>query len=42
LKKFGLKAKEQVTLVPYERYHAVVTGIFKPTGNALITENNKK
>ncbi len=41
LKKYGLKAKEQVTLEPYERDHAVVTGIFKPTGNASTTENNK-
>ena len=29
LKKAGLKAKEQVTLEPFERHHAVVTGQFK-------------
>jgi rRNA 2'-O-methyltransferase fibrillarin len=30
LKKQGFKPKEQVTLEPYERDHAVVTGIYKP------------
>jgi rRNA 2'-O-methyltransferase fibrillarin len=30
LKKEGFKPKEQVTLEPYERDHAVVTGIYKP------------
>ena len=29
LKKYGLIAKEQVTLEPYERGHAVVSGIYK-------------
>ena len=29
LKNFGLKAKEKVTLEPYERGHAAFTGIFK-------------
>ena len=30
LKKCGFKVKEQVTLEPFERDHAVVTGIYKP------------
>jgi rRNA 2'-O-methyltransferase fibrillarin len=30
LKKCGFKVKEQVTLEPFERDHAVVTGIFRP------------
>jgi rRNA 2'-O-methyltransferase fibrillarin len=30
LKKEGFKVREQVTLEPFERDHAVVTGIFKP------------
>lgn len=30
LKKNGFKAKEQVTLEPFERDHAVVTGIYNP------------
>jgi rRNA 2'-O-methyltransferase fibrillarin len=30
LRKNGFKAKEQVTLEPYERDHAVVTGVYKP------------
>jgi rRNA 2'-O-methyltransferase fibrillarin len=30
LRKFGFKVKEQVTLEPFERDHAVVTGIYKP------------
>jgi rRNA 2'-O-methyltransferase fibrillarin len=30
LRKHGFKVKEQVTLEPYERDHAVVTGIYKP------------
>jgi rRNA 2'-O-methyltransferase fibrillarin len=33
LKKNGFKVKEQVTLEPYERDHAVVTGIYKPLNN---------
>ncbi len=32
LRKFGFKVKEQVTLEPFERDHAVVTGIYKPVG----------
>ena len=30
LKKCNFKVKEQVTLEPFERDHAVVTGIYKP------------
>jgi rRNA 2'-O-methyltransferase fibrillarin len=30
LKKAGFKVKEQVTLEPFERDHAVVTGVYKP------------
>lgn len=30
LKKNGFKVKEQVTLEPFERDHAVVTGVYKP------------
>jgi rRNA 2'-O-methyltransferase fibrillarin len=30
LRQAGFKVKEQVTLEPYERDHAVVTGIYKP------------
>jgi rRNA 2'-O-methyltransferase fibrillarin len=30
LKKSGFKPKEQVTLEPYERDHAVTTGVYKP------------
>jgi rRNA 2'-O-methyltransferase fibrillarin len=30
LKEGGFKVKEQVTLEPFERDHAVVTGIYKP------------
>jgi rRNA 2'-O-methyltransferase fibrillarin len=30
LRKAGFKVKEQVTLEPYERDHAVVTGVYKP------------
>jgi rRNA 2'-O-methyltransferase fibrillarin len=30
LKKCGFRVKEQVTLEPFERDHAVVTGIYKP------------
>jgi rRNA 2'-O-methyltransferase fibrillarin len=30
LRKNGFKVKEQVTLEPFERDHAVVTGIYKP------------
>jgi rRNA 2'-O-methyltransferase fibrillarin len=30
LKKNGFKAKEQVTLEPFERDHAVVTGVYQP------------
>jgi rRNA 2'-O-methyltransferase fibrillarin len=30
LKQNGFKVKEQVTLEPYERDHAVVTGVFRP------------
>jgi len=33
LKKNGFKVKEQVTLEPYERDHAVVTGVYKPLKN---------
>ncbi len=41
LKKMGLKAKEQVTLEPYERHHAVVTGTYKrasKTKSAAVAE----
>jgi rRNA 2'-O-methyltransferase fibrillarin len=31
LKKSGMKPKEQVTLEPFERDHAVVTGVYKPS-----------
>ena len=34
LRKFGFKVKEQVTLEPFERDHAVVTGIYKPLGTS--------
>lgn len=34
LRKNGFKAKEQVTLEPYERDHAVVTGVYKPLKTA--------
>ncbi len=30
LRKYGFKVKEQLTLEPFERDHAVVTGVFKP------------
>ena len=30
LKNFGFKPKEQVTLEPFERGHAMTTGIYKP------------
>ena len=30
LRKVGFKVKEQVTLEPYERDHAVVTGVYRP------------
>jgi rRNA 2'-O-methyltransferase fibrillarin len=30
MKKDGLKPKEQVTLEPFERDHAVVSGTYKP------------
>lgn len=31
MRKLEIKPKEQVTLEPYERDHAIVTGIFRPT-----------
>ena len=34
LRKNGFKAKEQVVLEPYERDHAVVTGVYKPLKTA--------
>lgn len=34
LKKCNFKVKEQVTLEPFERDHAVVTGIYKPIADA--------
>ena len=34
LKKAGFKVKEQVTLEPFERDHAVVTGVYKPIKEA--------
>jgi rRNA 2'-O-methyltransferase fibrillarin len=34
LKKCNFKVKEQVTLEPFERDHAVVTGIYKPLPDA--------
>lgn len=37
LKKYNMRAKEQVTLEPFERDHAVVTGLYKPL--AAVTEN---
>jgi len=30
LKNFGLKPKEQVTIEPFERNHAIATGVYKP------------
>jgi len=30
LKSVGLKAKERVTIEPYERNHAVAVGVYKP------------
>lgn len=30
LKAFGLKPKEQVTIEPFERNHAIATGVYKP------------
>lgn len=44
LKKYGLFAKEKVTLEPYERDHAVVTGIYKPEKKKsnLLTAQEKK
>mgnify|MGYP000034970067 CR=1 FL=1 len=33
LRKYGFKVKEKLTLEPYERDHAVVTGTFKPLKN---------
>ena len=30
LKQSGFKPKEQITLEPYERDHAVVSGFYKP------------
>jgi rRNA 2'-O-methyltransferase fibrillarin len=41
LKKFSFKPKEQVTLEPFERDHAVVTGFYKPIGNASETKAKK-
>jgi rRNA 2'-O-methyltransferase fibrillarin len=39
LKKCNFKVKEQVTLEPFERDHAVVTGIYKPFD--LVDTKNK-
>jgi rRNA 2'-O-methyltransferase fibrillarin len=37
-----LKPKEQITLEPYERDHAVVVGSFKPTGKSKIKEEKEE
>lgn len=42
LKTYGLKSKEQVTLEPFERGHAVVTGIFKPTDVQVEKKNDEE
>jgi rRNA 2'-O-methyltransferase fibrillarin len=39
LKEFGLKAKEQVTIEPFERNHAIATGVYKPKNKNI--ENGK-
>ena len=40
LKSYGLKPLEQVTLEPFERGHAVITGVYNHTG--LSVENPEK
>ena len=43
LKTYGLIAKEQVSLEPFERGHAVVSGIYKPKHlKNLLSENKEK
>ena len=34
LKELGFKPKEQLTLEPYERDHAVVVGVYRPNASA--------
>ena len=34
LKEMGFKPKEQLTLEPYERDHAVVVGLYRPNATA--------
>lgn len=41
LKTYGLKSKEQVTLEPFERGHAVVTGIFT-SANAQVVKTDEE